>query len=168
MKAIANAKYGSPDDLKLKEIDKPAVDDDGVLIRVRASSVNPADWHIMRGKPYLVRLMEGRRGPKQSVRGIDVAGEVEAVGVNVTEFKPGDEVFGAKAGAFAEYVCAGPKNVLAQKPAGLTFEQAAAVPLAATTALQALRDKGRIQAGQRVLINGAAGGVGTFAVQIAK
>ncbi len=168
MKAIVGTEYGSPDGLQLQDLDKPAVDGDGVLVRVRAASVNPLDWHVMRGLPYLVRLTEGLRRPKRSVRGVDVAGHVEAVGENVTEFQPGDEVFGAKGGAFAEYVCAGEKNFLVPKPVGLTFEQAAAVPVAGTTALQALRDKGQIQSGQRVLINGAAGGVGTFAVQIAK
>ncbi len=168
MKAIVNEEYGPPEDLELREIDRPAVGDDGVLVRVHASSVNPADWHMLRGEPYLARLMGGFRKPKQPVPGTDVAGHVEAVGKNVTEFQPGDEVFGAKGGAFAEYVCAGEKNLLVPKPAGLTFEQAAAVGIAGVTALQALRDKGRLAAGQSVLINGAAGGVGTFAVQIAK
>ena len=168
MKAIVNNEYGSPDGLELQEIDKPVVEGDDVLVRVRASSVNPFDWHAMRGLPYLVRLTEGLRRPSRRVPGVDVAGQVEAVGGNVTEFRPGDEVFGVKGGAFAEYICAGKNNFLVPKPAGLTFEQAAAVPVAGTTALQALRDKGGIEPGQRVLINGAAGGVGTFAVQIAK
>ncbi|MGD0166127.1 MAG: NAD(P)-dependent alcohol dehydrogenase [Gaiellaceae bacterium] len=167
MKAIVNSKYGSPDVLKLEEIERPAVDDDSVLIRVRAASVNPYDWHFMRGLPYLFRLMAGLRGPKQTVRGADFAGQVEAVGKNVTAFRPGDEIFGASDGAFAEYVRSGEQR-LAPKPAQLTFEQAAAVPMAGCTALQALRDVGRLQPGQSVLINGAAGGVGTFAVQIAK
>ena len=168
MQAIVGEEYGGPEVLELRDVDVPALHPDGVLVRVRASSVNPYDWHVMRGLPRLVRLSEGSSRPKQPIRGVDVAGVVEAVGENVTAFRPGDEVFGAKAGALAEYVCAGPKNVLAAKPAGLTFEQAAAIPLAGVTALQALRDKGRLEAGQRVLVNGAAGGVGTFAVQIAK
>lgn len=167
MKAIVFHKYGSPDDLELKDIDKPALDDDSVLVRVRAASVNALDWHLMRGLPYVVRMMEGLRRPKRNVLGIDVAGHVEAVGRNVTQFKPGDEVFGFRRGAFAEYVCAKERNFV-PKPVGLTFEQAAAVPVAAQTALQGLRDKGRIRSGQKVLINGASGGVGTFAVQIAK
>ena len=166
MKAIVNDRYGPPDVLELREIEKPSVPADGILVRVRASSVNPYDWHYMRGEPYLVR-MEGLRAPKQIVRGVDVAGVVEEVGADVTEFRPGDEVFGVKGGAFAEYVCAGAKNILVTKPASLTFEQAGAVGIAAFTALQAVRDRGAVQAGQRVLVNGAAGGVGTFAVQIA-
>jgi len=167
MKAIIHHKYGSPDVLELKDIDKPVVDDDTVLVRVRAASVNAFDWHIMRGLPYFVRMEAGLRKPKRSVAGVDVAGHVEAVGKNVTQFQPGDEVFGQRGGAFAEYVCAGENNFVL-KPANLTFEQAAAVPMAGFTALQGLRDKGQLQPGQRVLINGAAGGVGTFAVQIAK
>jgi NADPH:quinone reductase-like Zn-dependent oxidoreductase len=167
MKAIVSTEYGSPDELELREIDRPAVDGDGVLVRVRASSVNPLDWHMMRGLPYFVRMTEGLRRPKRSVPGVDVAGHVEAVGENVTQFHPGDEVFGARGGAFAEYVLGAEKNFV-PKPAALTFEQAAAIPVAGTTALQGLRDRGRIRPGQRVLINGAAGGVGTFAVQIAK
>ena len=167
MKAIVNTRYGSPDDLELKEIDKPVVDDDRVLVRVRAASVNPYDWHMMRGLPYIVRMGEGLRKPKRTVPGIDVAGQVEAVGKHVTQFQPGDEVFGGCGGAFAEYVRPREK-FLVPKPANLSFEQAAAVPTAGWTALQALRDHGQLQAGQRVLINGAAGGVGTFAVQIAK
>jgi len=167
LKAVVGTEYGSPDDLELQEIDKPVVDGDGVLVRVRATSVNPLDWHFMRGLPYFVRLTAGLRRPKRSVPGVDVAGHVEAVGENVTQFQPGDEVFGSRGGAFAEYVCGGERNFVA-KPVGLTFEQAAAVPGAGCTALQALRDRGQIQPGQRVLINGAAGGVGTFAVQIAK
>jgi len=167
MKAIIHHKYGSPDVLELKDIDKPVVDDDTVLVRVRAASVNAFDWHIMRGLPYFVRMEAGLRKPKRSVAGVDVAGHVEAGGKNVTQFQPGDEVFGQRGGAFAEYVCAGENNFVL-KPANLTFEQAAAVPMAGFTALQGLRDKGQLQPGQRVLINGAAGGVGTFAVQIAK
>jgi NADPH:quinone reductase-like Zn-dependent oxidoreductase len=167
MKAIANDEYGPPEDLELREIDKPDVGADDVLVRVRATSVNPADWHIMRGLPYLVRVSEGLRRPKRSVPGVDLAGEVEAVGENVTQFQPGEEVFGGRNGAFAEYVRGAERN-FAPKPGGLTFEQAAAVPIAGCSALQALRDRGDLQPGQRVLINGAAGGVGTFAVQIAK
>ena len=168
MKAIVYHNYGSPDVLKCEEIEKPTAGDDEVLIRVRAASVNPLDWHFMRGKPVFVRLMiGGLRKPKVTRLGVDLAGQVEAVGRNVTRFRPGDEVFGTKRGAFAEYVCAN-ENKLALKPANVTFEQAAAVPVAGCTALQGLRDKGRIQPGQKVLINGAAGGVGTFAVQIAK
>jgi NADPH:quinone reductase-like Zn-dependent oxidoreductase len=136
-------------------------------MKVRAASVNPLDWHFMRGEPYLVRLMAGVRKPKDTRMGVDVAGQVEAVGGNVTQFKPGDEVFGSCRGAFAEYACAA-ETALVTKPDNVTFEQAAAVPVAAYTALQGLRDKGHIQPGQKVLINGAAGGVGTFAVQIAK
>lgn len=167
MKAIVYHEYGSPDVLKFEEVEKPTAADDEVLIRVRAASVNPIDWHLMRGEPYFVRAMSGMRKPKDTRPGVDLAGQVEAVGRNVTQFQPGDEVFGGKRGAFAEYVCADEKK-MALKPANLTFQQAAAVPLAAISALQGLRDKGRIQPGHKVLINGAAGGVGTFAVQIAK
>jgi NADPH:quinone reductase-like Zn-dependent oxidoreductase len=167
MKAIINYKYGSPDGLELQEIKKPEIKGDSVLVRVRAASVNPLDWHFMRGQPYFARIMGmGLRRPKGIVRGVDVAGHVEAVGENVTQFRPGDEVFGSCDGAFAEYVC-GEENDFVSKPEALTFEQAAAVGVAGCTALQGLRDKGQLQPGQRVLINGAAGGVGTFAVQIA-
>jgi len=165
MKAIVYRSYGSPDVLELTDIEKPAVADDAVLVRVRAASVNALDWHGMRGQPFLVRMEDGLRRPKVGALGVDAAGHVEAVGKNVTHVQPGDEVFGARTGAFAEYVSG--RNFVA-KPAGLTFEQAAAIPVAATTALQGLRDKGGIQAGQRVLVNGASGGVGTFTVQIAK
>ena len=168
MKAIIRERYGSPDVLKLRDIDRPVIDDDGVLVRVRAASINAYDWHMMRGSPSLVRLMAGLRKPKNTAMGVDLAGEVEAVGKNVTEFRPGDEVFGQRVGALAEYVRGTAKSFLVPKPAGLTFEQAAAVPMAASTALQGLRDKGQIKPSQRVLINGASGGVGTFAVQIAK
>src|SRR5438128_4937174 len=168
MKAIVRERYGSPDVLKLRDIDRPVIDDDGVLVRVRAASINAYDWHMMRGSPSLVRLMAGLRKPKSTAMGVDLAGEVEAVGKNVTEFRPGDEVFGQRVGALAEYVRGTAKSFLVPKPAGLTFEQAAAVPMAASTALQGLRDKGQIKPSQRVLINGASGGVGTFAVQIAK
>ena len=168
MKAIVRERYGSPDVLKLRDIDRPVIDDDGVLVRVRAASINAYDWHMMRGSPSLVRLMAGLRKPKSSAMGVDLAGEVEAVGKNVTEFRPGEEVFGQRVGALAEYVRGTAMSFLVPKPTGLTFEQAAAVPMAASTALQGLRDKGQIKPSQRVLINGASGGVGTFAVQIAK
>ena len=167
MKAIVYYNYGSPDVLKCEEIEKPTAGDDEVLIKVRAASVNPLDWHFMRGTPYFVRVKTGLRKPKTTRLGVDVAGQVEAVGRNVTQFKPGDEVFGSCRGAFAEYACTS-ESALVMKPSNVTFEQAASVPVAAFTALQGLRDKGHIQPGQKVLINGAAGGVGTFAVQIAK
>ncbi len=167
MKAITSHTYGSPDLLTLVDIDTPMVADDSVLVRVRAASVNALDWHLMRGEPYIARLTDGFRRPRQAVPGVDLAGQVEAVGRNVTAFRPGDDVFGARAGAFAEFVCGRERNFV-PKPVGLTFEQAAAVPTAAITALQGLRDKGQVQAGQKVLINGAGGGVGTFAVQIAR
>lgn len=167
MKAIVHNRYGSPEVLRYEEIEKPAPNDDEVLIRVRAASVNPADWHFMRGEPYIVRFMTGLSESKVKRLGVDVAGRVEAVGRNVTRFRPGDEVFGSCRGSFAEYVCAS-ESAVVTKPANVTFEQAAAVPVAAYTALQALRDKGHIRPGQKILINGAAGGVGTFAVQIAK
>ncbi len=169
MKAIVYERYGSPDVLELKDIDRPVVKDDEVLVRVRAASANPHDWHFMRGLPYLVRMISGLRKPrKASVPGVDVAGQVEAVGTSVERFRPGDEVFaGVEAGGFAEYTCVS-ADLLELRPANLTFEQAAAVPAAAFSALQALRDKGEIREGQKVLINGASGGVGTFAVQIAK
>jgi NADPH:quinone reductase-like Zn-dependent oxidoreductase len=166
MKAMVYDTYGSPDVLKLGEIDTPAVTDDGVLVRVRAASVNPQDWHTMMGTPYMVRLQAGLRRPKSKLIGVDFAGTVEAAGARVNGLQPGDEVFGARNGALGEYVCA--RKVVVRKPANVTFEEAAAVPVAAVTALQGLRDKGRLQAGQNVLINGASGGVGTFAVQIAK
>jgi NADPH:quinone reductase-like Zn-dependent oxidoreductase len=166
MRAMVYDSYGSPDVLELRDVDKPDVADDGVLVRVRAASVNPVDWHTLTGEPYLVRIEAGLRKPKRAVLGVDFAGTVEAVGGSVTDFQPGDEVFGARNGAFAEYVCA--RKAIAPKPANVTFEQAAAVPVAAISALQGLRDKGHIQDGQQVLINGASGGVGTFAVQIAK
>jgi NADPH:quinone reductase-like Zn-dependent oxidoreductase len=167
MKAITYTEYGPPDVLRLSEVAKPIPRDGEVLIRIRAASANPIDWHFMRGTPYLVRLLTGWRKPKVARLGVDAAGQVEAVGGKVTQFQPGDEVFGPCRGAFAEYGCAR-EAALALKPANLTFQQAAAVPLAAFTALQGLRDKGRIQPGKRVLINGAAGGVGTFAVQLAR
>lgn len=165
MKAIVYHRYGSPDVLECEEIEKPAPGDDEVLLSVRAAAVNPMDWHFVRGTPYFVRMMTGLRQPKNKRLGVDVAGQVEAVGRNVTQLKPGDEVFGVCRGALAEYACAA-ESKLAIKPDNVTFEQAAAVPVAASTALQGLR--GKIQPGQKILVNGAAGGVGTFAVQIAK
>jgi NADPH:quinone reductase-like Zn-dependent oxidoreductase len=171
MKAILFDHYGPPEDLRLGELPRPTPKDHEVLIKVRASSVNAADWHVMRADPFLVRLMFGLRKPKIRVLGADVAGTVEAVGSAVTQFRAGDEVMGCLSaggwGAFAEYVCAG-EGALASKPASATFEQAAACPLAGMTALQAVRDFGKVQPGQTALINGASGGVGTFAVQIAK
>lgn len=166
MKAIVYYEYGSTDVLEFKDIDKPVAGDDEILVRVHAASINPFDYHFMHGTPHVIRLMSGLRKPKSPRLGADVAGVVEEVGANVTEFKPGDEVFGMSKGSFAEYVCdSGAGLVL--KPDNMTFEQAAAVPMAGITALQGLR-KGRISAGQKVLINGASGGIGTFAVQIAK
>jgi NADPH:quinone reductase-like Zn-dependent oxidoreductase len=168
MKAITYHRYGAPDVLEFQEVDAPVVKDDDVLIRVRAAAANPRDWHFMRGLPYVIRPQFGLRRPRNRLLGSDVAGQVEAVGANVTRFRPGDEVYAdVVTGGFAEYACA-PEGVVAPKPANLTFEQAAAVPLAALTALQGLRDRGRTQPGQKVLIIGAGGGVGTFAVQIAK
>ena len=171
MKAMVYTKYGPPDVLELAEVEKPTPKDDEVLLKVHAASVNPADWHLLRGKPYIARLQLGLRKPKDRVLGCDVAGQIEAVGENVTMLQPGDEVFGSPFmhgfGAFAECVCVS-EDLLAPKPATLSFEQAAAVPLAASTALQGLRDHGRIEPGHKVLIIGASGGVGTFAVQIAK
>src|SRR5882672_8229652 len=161
MKAIVYHNYGSPDVLKCEEIEKPTPGDDEVLLKVHAASVNPLDWRLMRGKPVFVRLIiGGLRKPKLTRPGVDVAGQVEAVGKNVTQFKPGDEVFGACKGALADYVCV-TEDKLALKPANISFEEAAAVPVAALTALQGLRDKGRIQPGQKVLVDGASGGVGT-------
>src|SRR5712691_2830069 len=169
MKAIVYRTYGSPNVLHLEETATPTPTDDQVLIRVRAASVNPYDWHFMRGKPYIMRMMiGGLRKPKDTRLGVDFAGTVEAVGKNVTRFKPGDEVFGGRTGAFAEYVCVRESRAVALKPANVTFEQAASVPIAGITALQGVRDKGKVQPGQKVLIYGASGGVGTFAVQIAK
>ena len=170
MKAIVYDKYGAPDEvLELREIDKPAVSDDEVLVRVRAASANPYDWHMFRGLPYPMRMMTGLSKPKsRTVLGSDMAGQVEAVGKNVSQFRPGDEVYAeVGSGGFAEYVSVS-EDSLALKPANLSFEQSAAVPMAAETALQGVRDKGNAQSGQKVLVNGASGGVGTFAVQIAK
>ncbi|CAG1013991.1 alcohol dehydrogenase [Anaerolineales bacterium] len=173
MKAIVCTKYGSPDVLQLQEVAKPSPKDNEVLIKIHAASINSRDWRMMRANPFFIRLAPGGfLQPKNKVLGGDVAGRVEAVGGNVKQFKPGDEVFGylpsaTGRGTFAEYVCAN-ETTITLKPSNLTFEQAAAVPVAALTALQGLRDKGNIQPGQKVLINGASGGVGTFAVQIAK
>jgi NADPH:quinone reductase-like Zn-dependent oxidoreductase len=168
MQAIVYRCYGPPDVLKLEEVAKPIPADDELLVKVHAASVNPLDWHYMRGTPYVVRMQAGIGAPDSPWLGVDFAGTVEAVGKNVTQFKPGDEVFGGRDGAFAEYVHVRASRAVAVKPPNITFEQAAAVPIAALTALQALRDEGHLQAGQKVLINGASGGVGTFAVQIAK
>jgi NADPH:quinone reductase-like Zn-dependent oxidoreductase len=167
MKAIVFERYGSHDVLELKEIEMPAVGDDQVLVKVRAASVNPIDWHRMRGHPLFMRGSEGFGKPKNTGLGADVAGRVEAIGRDVTDFQAGDDVFGMSIKTLAEYVRVSPEGI-APKPTNLSFEEAAAVPLAALTALQGLRDKGGLQAGQKVLINGAAGGVGTFAVQIAR
>lgn len=168
MKAAVYTRYGPPDVLQIRDVEKPVPNDNEVLIKVRAASVNPLDWHFVRGKPLFVRLMiGGLLKPKDTRPGRDVAGQVEAVGRNVAQFKPGEEVFGACRGAIAEYACAR-EDRLALKPASISFEDAAAVPVAALTALQGLRDKGRIQRGHKVLVDGASGGVGTFAVQIAK
>jgi NADPH:quinone reductase-like Zn-dependent oxidoreductase len=166
IKAITHCEYGGPEVLKVEEIEKPVPDDNQVLVRVHAASVNPLDLTI-RG-PLLLRPLFGLRKPKDTRLGVDYSGTVEAVGKNVTQFKPGNEVFGGRDGALAEYVCALADRAVVLKPANMTFEQAAAVPVAAITALQGLRDKGKIQSGQKVLVNGASGGVGTFAVQIAK
>jgi NADPH:quinone reductase-like Zn-dependent oxidoreductase len=165
MKAIQFHQYGSPDVLRLENVEMPSVADDAVLVRVKAASVNAVDWHRMRGQPVLVRMSDGFRKPKVPALGADAAGVVEAVGKNVTQLRAGDEVYGVRTGAFGEYVSG--RN-FAPKPTSLGFEQAAALPVAAVTALQGLRDKGQLHAGQRVLINGASGGVGHFAVQIAK
>jgi NADPH:quinone reductase-like Zn-dependent oxidoreductase len=167
MKAIVYHNYGSPNVLRCEEIEKPVPGDEEVLVKVRAAAANPLDWHLMRGEPFPIRIMGGLRRPKDARPGVDVAGQVAAVGAKVTQFKAGDEVFGSCHGAFAEYACT-PESGLVMKPTNLTFEQAASAPVAAFTALQGLRDRGRLQPGQKVLINGAAGGVGTFAVQIAK
>jgi len=168
MKAVVRSCYGTADVLRYEEVAKPAPGDDEVLVEVRAAALNPLDWHYMTGKPYVMRLESGLGRPKSARLGVDFAGTVAAVGRNVTGFKPGDEVLGSRFGAFAEYMVVAQDRALIPKPARLSFEQAAALPVAAITALQGLRDKGRVQAGDRVLINGASGGVGTFAVQIAK
>ncbi len=171
MKAIVNTHYGSPDVLQLKEVEKPAPSDHEVLVKVLAASAAAGDWHLLRAQPFLMRFTYGLLKPKHQILGAAFAGRVETVGRNVTQFQPGDEVFGDVSacgfGAFAEYVCV-PEHAVALKPTRLTFEEAATVPVSAVTALQGLRDQGHIQPGQKVLINGASGGVGTFAVQIAK
>jgi NADPH:quinone reductase-like Zn-dependent oxidoreductase len=166
MRAAVRRRYCSPDDLRIEDVPKPEVTDDGVLVRVRAASVNRADWYGMTGTPYVARGMTGLLKPKSKFFGTDFAGTVEAVGKDVSDFRPGDDVFGGKTGAFAEYVNV--RDAVVPKPANVSFEEAAAVPVAALTALQGLRDRARLQPGQRVLVNGASGGVGTFAVQIAK
>jgi NADPH:quinone reductase-like Zn-dependent oxidoreductase len=168
MKAIVYEQYGSPDILQLKEVERPVPAENEVLVRVSAASASPFDWHLMRGAPFLARLSHGLRRPKVPSLGADLAGRVETVGALVTKFHPGDEVFGEHIGSFAEYVAIPEEYCLSLKPANLTFESAATVPISGITALQALRDIGHIQSGQKVLINGASGGVGTFAVQIAK
>jgi NADPH:quinone reductase-like Zn-dependent oxidoreductase len=167
MKAIVQDRYGSEESLKLDDVDAPRIGDDEVLVRVHAASVHVGDWILMTGVPRVMRLATGLRRPKNRIPGTDVAGTVEAIGKDVTELRPGDEVFGWCTGAFAEYARAS-ENQFVRKPANLTFEEAAAVGVSATTALQLLRDEGKVQPGQKVLINGASGGVGTFAVQIAK
>lgn len=167
MKAIVYCDYGAAN-VKLDKIEKPTPNDDQILVKVRAASVNPYDWHFVEGTPYIMRLGVGLRKPKDIRLGVDFAGTVEAVGRNVTQFKPGDEVFGGKGGAFAEYLVGRADRAVTLKPGNVSFEQAASLPIAALTALQAVRDKGKVQSGQKVLINGASGGVGTFAVQIAK
>jgi NADPH:quinone reductase-like Zn-dependent oxidoreductase len=167
MKAIVQDRYGSEESLQLDDVERPSIGDDEVLVRVHAASVHVGDWILMTGVPQFMRLATGLRKPKNRVPGTDIAGTVEAVGKDVTKHRPGDEVFGWCTGAFAEYACAS-ENQFAAKPANLTFEQAAAVGVSATTALQLLRDEGKVEPGQKVLINGASGGVGTFAIQIAK
>lgn len=167
MKAIVYCDYGSPDVLRMIDIAKPVPNDNQLLVKVHAAAVNPYDWHFLRGTPYIMRLGVGLRKPKNPRLGVDFAGTVEAVGKDVAQFKPGDEVFGGKTGAFAEYICVSEKGV-ALKPPKITFEQAGAVDIAGLTALQAVRDKAKAYPGQKILINGASGGVGTFAVQIAK
>lgn len=171
MKAVVSAQYGSPDVMRLQTVEKPAPKDNEVLVKIHAASVNAADWHCLRGSPFFLRFEFGLLKPKHTVLGADIAGVVEAVGKDVKKFKAGDEVFGDLSGSgwggYAEYAAV-PENVLALKSAKLTFEEAAAVPMAAITALNGLRDKGQIKAGQKVLVNGASGGVGTFAVQLAK
>ena len=168
MKAIVFTKYGSPDVLELKEVEKPIPKENEILLRVHAVSINPYEWHKMRAEPFLVRLSDGLFSPKYTILGSDVAGRIEAIGKNVTQFKVGDEVFGtSNHGGLAEYVSVA-EDKLVLKPANATFEEAATLSIAAMTALQGIRDDGQVKAGQKVLINGASGGVGTFAVQIAK
>jgi NADPH:quinone reductase-like Zn-dependent oxidoreductase len=168
VKAAVRDRFGSPDVVEVRDVDRPVAGDDEVLVRVRAASVNAADWYELTGTPYVARPQLGLLRPRSNRLGVDFAGEVEAVGKGVTRFAPGDEVFGGRSGAFAEYVCVREDRGMVPKPANVSFEQAAAVPVAGLTALQGLRDKGGLRPGQKVLINGASGGVGTFAVQIAK
>ena len=168
MKAVVFRCYGSPDVLKVEDVAKPTPDDDELLVKVQAASLNPLDWHYMRGEPYIMRLSSGIGAPKNVRLGFDFAGTVEAIGKDVTRFKVGDDVFGSESGALAEYVTIRETSAVTHKPTNVSFDQAAAAPIAGVTALQALRDIGQLKAGQRVLINGASGGVGTFAVQIAK
>jgi NADPH:quinone reductase-like Zn-dependent oxidoreductase len=168
MKAIMQRCYGPPETLKLEDVEKPTPKDNEILVKVHAASVNPLDWHYLRGQPYIMRIEAGFGMPKVARLGVDFSGTVEAIGKDIKRFKPGDEIYGQKRGAFGEYVSVPDDRALVLKPANLTFEEAASVPVAAITALQALRDQGKVQPGQKVLINGASGGVGTFAVQIAK
>ena len=168
MQAFVYEEYGPPDVLELRDVEKPVPAESELLVRVQAASVNPFDWHMLTGTPYLVRMQAGLRGPKDGRLGVDYAGTVEAVGAAVTQFESGDEVFGGRSGAFGEYVTPREDGAVARKPANVSFEQAATVGIAGLTALQGLRDKGELQPGQKVLINGASGGVGTWAVQLAK
>jgi NADPH:quinone reductase-like Zn-dependent oxidoreductase len=168
MKSVRAHCYGPPSVLQLEDVAKPVIEDDQVLVKVRAASVNPADWHAMRGEPYFIRMFEGLGAPTESLMGVDYAGTVEAVGKNVTGFKPGDNVFGGRNGALSEYVPVRHDRNIVHLPQNVTFDEAAGVYIAALTALQGLRDHGQLRAGQKVLINGASGGVGTFAIQIAK
>jgi NADPH:quinone reductase-like Zn-dependent oxidoreductase len=168
MQAFVYERYGPPKVLQLREVEKPVPAEDELLVRVHVASVNPFDWHMLTGTPYLVRMEGGLRGPKDGRLGVDYAGTVEAVGAGVTRFEPGDEVFGGRSGAFGEYVTPREAAAVTKKPANVSFEQAATVGIAGLTALQGLRDKGRLQPGERVLVNGASGGVGTWAVQLAK
>ncbi|MEO8020030.1 MAG: NAD(P)-dependent alcohol dehydrogenase, partial [Pseudomonadota bacterium] len=168
MKGWVHRCYGGPEVIQFQDLDKPVAADDEVIVKVSAVSVNPLDWHVLRGKPYVMRLGTGVGAPTEPELGVDFAGVVESVGKSVTRFKSGDEVFGGADGTFAEYVRVNTKRNIVLKPASISFEQAAAIPIAAVTALQALRDAGKLKAGDKVLVNGASGGVGTFAVQIAK
>ena len=168
MRAIVYCEYGTADNLRLEPVEKPTPTDDQMLVKVKSAAVNPLDWHFIRGTPYVMRLSAGLKKPKDIRLGVDFSGTVEAVGKNVTDFKPGDDIFGGRNGAFAEYVVVRPDRAITPKPANVSFEQAAGVPIAGITALQAIRDRAKLQPGQKVLINGASGGVGTFAVQIAK
>jgi NADPH:quinone reductase-like Zn-dependent oxidoreductase len=168
MQAFVYEQYGPPDVLQLREVEKPVPAEGELLVRVHAASLNPFDWHMLTGTPYMVRMQAGLRGPKDGRLGVDYAGTVEAVGTEVTRFEPGDEVFGGRSGAFGEYVTPRESGAVVRKPANVSFEQAATVGIAGLTALQGLRDKGRLQPGEKVLVNGASGGVGTWAVQLAK